>query len=129
MDTNESMVRGRGRPSQYSAEQIGKAMDMIRTGSTLKAAAEAAGMTIQNVMYYKRKQGVAGATVPGIMPTTVSDPLALTETTLVSKYDTEIQRLEATIERASARLKETVTKRRRVAKALGLITEETPAAE
>ncbi len=117
----QSELRGRGRPSKYSAEQIEQALNMVRNGSTLEAAAKASGLTAQNVMYYKKKAGISGASLPGVLPTVAVDPLASVETQLLAKYDGEIGRLEATIAKATARLKETVTKRRRVARALGLL--------
>lgn len=123
MDTQNTQIRGRGRPSKYTTEQLNTVLEMLRSGSTIAAAAAATGMSAQNVSYHKRKAGITGAAVPGVLPTVVSDPLTSQETSLIAKYDGEIARLESTIERATARLKETVTKRRRVAKVLGLITE------
>lgn len=116
----------RGRPRKYTNEQIEKAMSLIRGGSTIAHAARETGMAAQNVIYYKHRNGITGAAVPGVLPTVMVDPLAATESSLLAKYDGEIGRLEATIQKATARLKETVTKRRRVARALGLVESSDP---
>jgi hypothetical protein len=125
----QNELRGRGRPSKYSNEQIEQALNMVRNGSTLSAAAKASGLTPQNVMYYKKRAGISGASVPGVLPTVAVDPLTSVEESLLAKYDGEIGRLEATIAKATARLKETVTKRRRVARALGLLEQAPEATE
>ncbi len=121
MDTNNEIRRGR--PSKFTTEQIAKALDLVNNGATLAAAAEATGMTVQNVMYHRRKANGESGTRARVVS---ADPLVSQETGLISKYDGEISRLESTIEKAQTRLKETITKRRRVAKALGLITDVTP---
>jgi cell division septum initiation protein DivIVA len=104
-----------GRPSKYSAEQVEQVRTMLTSGATLRATAEATGVPEQSVMYYKKKFGLKSETAAHGLST---------EQALIANYDTEIEKLKAVIETATTRLRETTTKRRRVARALGLISEE-----
>lgn len=121
MDNINSTVRtGPGRPRTYSQEQIDRALELIRSGQTMTAASKTTGLTVERIAYYKRKAGLTGASVPGAMPTVTTDPLTGWETGLLRKYDTEILQLESTIEKATERLKATLSKRKRVERALSV---------
>lgn len=107
----------RGRPSKYSEETKNKVVEILTKGGTLREAAEATGMSVQAVSYHKRKYGIRGPrdTSPHTEPSL--NPFDAEENRLIAKYDSEISRTEDLIKRATARLKLTLTKRNKLAKA------------
>lgn len=115
MENSNQTRTSPGRPSKYSTDQVERVRAMLTSGATLRATAEATGMPEQSVMYYKKKFGLKSETAKQGLST---------EQALIDNYDAEIEKLKSVIEAATTRLRETTTKRRRVARALGLISEE-----
>lgn len=111
-DTTTSTTTKRGRPSQHSPEAISKGLTLIAEGKSIVDAAREVAMKPETLAYYKRRAS-GGETKSAT--DFVSD-----EARLIANYDVEISNLRKTIDEATTRLKTTMVKRNRVAKALGI---------
>lgn len=106
-------VKTAGRPRTYDDNTVKEMLALLESGKTQREVAEKFGMSVQTVQYWKRK--MSGSTPAR------TNALNTDEHKLIAGYDSKIAKLGAVVEAATNELRELTAKRKRLAKAVGLV--------